>query len=170
FYDVDTDRYIVDGTLRQVMLSGRELAIDRNTDADNWAHQRTVYTHGLGITMTPVNEVTGEGQPTLWVRDLPPVSNSGAPAVTQPRIYFGEADDHYVIVRAAQQESDFPRSSSAGIPDETTAWTGQTGIPLDSTLSRLLFALKFRDLDLLITNQVQADSQLLYRRTLSDRL
>ena len=116
FYDVDTDRYIVDGTLRQVMLSGRELAIDRNTDADNWVNQRIVYTHGIGITMTPVNEVTGEGQPTLWVRDLPPVSNSGAPDVTQPRIYFGEADDHYVIVRAAQQEFDFPRSSSAGHP------------------------------------------------------
>ena len=142
----------------------------RNTDADNWVNQRIVYTHGIGVAMVPVNEVTGEGQPTLWIRDLPPVSNSGAPEVTQPRIYFGEADGHYVIVRAAQQEFDFPRNSSAGIPDETTSWTGQTGIPLDSTLSRLLFALRFRDFDLLITNQVQSDSQLLFHRTLSERL
>ena len=106
----------IDGTLRQVMLSGRELAIDRNTDADNWVNQRIIYTHGIGIAMTPVNEVTGEGQPTLWVRDLPPVSNSGAPDVTQPRIYFGEADDHYVVVRARPAGVRLPAQLERGHP------------------------------------------------------
>ncbi|HEY6571580.1 MAG TPA: UPF0182 family protein, partial [Candidatus Limnocylindrales bacterium] len=170
FHDVDTDRYLVNGDLRQVMLSGRELAIDRSTDAPNWVNTRVIKTHGIGVAMVPVNEVTPEGQPTLWIRDLPPTSNSGAPEITQPRIYFGESDDHYVVVRAKQQEFDYPSNSNTGEPDPTTSWTGQTGIALDSTLSRLLFAIRFRDLDLLITDQIQADSQLLFHRTLSERL
>ena len=170
FHDVDTDRYVVNGDLRQVMLSGRELAIDRSTDAPSWVNTRVIKTHGIGVAMVPVNEVTPEGQPTLWIRDLPPTSNSGAPEVKQPRIYFGESDDHYVVVRAKQLEFDYPSNSNTGEPDPTTSWTGQTGIPLDSTLSRLLFAIRFRDLDLLITDQIQADSQLLFHRTLNERL
>ena len=170
FHDVDTDRYIVDGTLRQVMLSGRELAIGRDPDAPSWVNQRVIKTHGIGVAMTPVNEVTAEGQPRLWIRDLPPTSNSGAPEIAQPRIYFGESDSHYVVVRAKQPEFDYPSSSRENTVDPTTSWTGQTGVPLDSTLSKLLFALRFRDFDLLITDQVQADSQLLFHRTLSERL
>ena len=170
FHDVDTDRYTVNGDLRQVMLSGRELAIDRSTDAPSWVNTRVIKTHGIGVAMVPVNEVTPEGQPTLWIRDLPPTSNSGAPEITQPRIYFGESDDHYVVVRAKQPEFDYPSNSNTGTIDPTTSWTGQTGIPLDSTLSRLLFAIRFRDLDLLITDQIQANSQLLFHRTLSERL
>ena len=149
FHDVDTDRYMIDGTLRQVMLSGRELAIDRDPDAPNWVNQRVIKTHGIGVAMTPVNEVTPEGQPRLWIRDLPPTSNSGAPDITQPRIYFGESDSHYVVVRAKQPEFDYPSSSRENAVDPTTSWTGQTGVPLDSTLSKLLFAFRFRDFDLL---------------------
>ncbi len=170
FHDVDTDRYLIDGTLRQVMLSGRELAIDKDPDAPNWVNQRVIKTHGIGVAMVPVNEVTPEGQPRLWIRDLPPTSNSGAPEITQPRIYFGESDSHYVVVRANQQEFDYPANSNTGQGDPTTSWTGQTGIPIDSTLSRLLFSIRFRDFDLLISNQVQAGSQLLFHRTISERL
>lgn len=170
FVDVDTDRYIVNGELRQVMLSGRELAIERNPDATSWVNQRIIYTHGIGLAMVPVNEVTREGQPRLWIRDLPPISSDGAPEITQPRIYFGEADDHYVIVGARQAEFDYPRTSSEGVTDETYRWTGKTGVALDSTLNRLLFALRFRDLDLLISDQIRADSQLLFHRTLDQRL
>ena len=170
FVDVDTDRYLIDGTLRQVMLSGRELAIDRNPQAASWVNQRVIYTHGIGITMVPVNEVTPEGQPRLWVRDLPPLSSDGAPEIAQPRIYFGEGDPHYVVVRARQAEFDYPRDTSAGAVDETTSWSAHTGVPLDSTLNRLLFALRFRDLDLLISDQVTDDSQLLFHRTMADRL
>ena len=165
FVDVDTDRYMVDGELRQVMLSGRELAIERNTQATGWVNQRVIYTHGIGMAMVPVNEVTPEGQPRLWIKDLPPVSEAGAPEITQPRIYFGETDDHYVVVGARQAEFDYPRRAGNTTVDETTRWTGTTGIALDTTLSRLLFALRFRDLDLLISDQITADSQLLFHRT-----
>ena len=170
FVDVDTDRYMINGELRQVMLSGRELAIERNPDATSWVNQRIIYTHGIGMAMVPVNEVTREGQPRLWIRDLPPISTSGVPEITEPRIYFGESDDHYVIVRARQAEFDYPRTSSEGVTDETNRWTGKTGVALDSTLNRLLFALRFKDLDLLISDQIRADSQLLFHRTLGERL
>ncbi len=169
FTDVDTDRYQINGAIRQVMLSGRELAIAKNSQATGWVNQRISYTHGIGLAMVPVNEVTPEGQPRLWVRDLPPVSSDGAPAITEPRIYFGEADEHYVVVRARQAEFDFPGGGANGA-DSTTAWTGNTGVSLSSTLSRLLFAARFRDLDLFISNQVTADSQLLFHRTLTERL
>ena len=170
FVDVDTDRYVVDDVLRQVMLSGRELAIEKNTEASSWVNARIIYTHGIGLAMVPVNEVTREGQPKLWVRDLPPISSDGAPEISQPRIYFGESDDHYVVVRARQSEFDYPRGSGEGTIDETTSWTGTTGVPMDSTLNRLLFALRFKDLDLLISDQLLAQSQLLFHRTLSARL
>ena len=170
FWDVDTDRYQVDGDLRQVMLSGRELAIEKNPQATGWVNTRVIYTHGIGVAMVPVNEVTPEGQPRLWVKDLPPVSTAGAPEITQPRIYFGESDNHYVVVRARQAEFDYPRTEGRTTVDETTRWTGTSGIPLDTTLSRLLFALRFRDLDLLISDQITSESQLLFHRTIRDRL
>lgn len=170
FVDVDTDRYMVDGELRQVMLSGRELAIEKNPQATGWVNQRVIYTHGIGMAMVPVNEVTPEGQPRLWIKDLPPVSEAGAPEITQPRIYFGETDDRYVVVGARQAEFDYPRRAGNTTVDETTRWTGTTGVALDTTLSRLLFALRFRDLDLLISDQITADSQLLFHRTISERL
>jgi uncharacterized membrane protein (UPF0182 family) len=170
FHDVDTDRYMVNGQLRQVMLSGRELAIDRNPQATGWVNQRVIYTHGIGVAMVPVNEVTPEGQPRLWVRDLPPASLPGTPKVTEPRIYFGEVDNHYVVAGARQAEFDYPQTAGTTTVDQTTRWAGATGIPLDTTLSRLLFALRFRDLDLLITDQITSQSQLLFHRTIADRL
>ncbi|MBF8290501.1 MAG: hypothetical protein HW391_1469 [Chloroflexi bacterium] len=154
------------------MLSARELNLAANDQARGWVNQRIIYTHGIGIAMVPVNEVTSEGQPVLLVKNLPPVSSAGAPPVTEPRIYFGEAPSEYVIVRAQQDEFDFPKgdSEAGGEDAEKTRWSGDTGIRLDTTLSRLLFALRFRDLDMLISTQVTADSQLLMHRTLGERL
>ena len=170
FHDVDTDRYLIDGTLRQVMLSGRELAIDKDPDAPNWVNQRVIKTHGIGVAMVPVNEVTPEGQPRLWIRDLPPTSNSGAPEITQPRIYFGESDSHYVVVRANQQEFDYPAQLEHGRRRPTTSWTGQTGIPIDSTLSPAAVRAPVPGLRPAHHRPGQADSQLLFHRTISERL
>ena len=172
FQDVDTDRYLIDGEPRQVMLSARELNLEANSQATGWVNQKIIYTHGIGVAMVPVNEVTPEGQPVLFIKDLPPVSTAGAPPVTEPRIYFGEAPSGYVIVRAQQDEFDFPKGDSETGDDqaEKTRWSADTGIRLDTTLSRLLFAFRFRDLDLLISTQVTASSELLMHRSLSVRL
>ncbi len=170
FVDVDTDRYVVGDVPRQVMLSARELNLDNSDTAAGWVSQRIIYTHGIGIAMVPVNEVTDEGQPVLLIRDLPPVSATGAPAVTQPRIYFGEASSDWVVVGARQSEFDYPRGEGDGDTGVQTRWSGTTGIKLDTTLSRLLFSLRFRDLNLMISDQITADSQLLVHRALNERL
>ena len=173
FADVDTDRYQIGGQARQVLISGRELAQEK-ADISSWVNQRLTYTHGIGVAMVPVNEVTSEGLPRLLIRDLPPVSDPSAPTVTQPRIYFGERPSDYVIVGARQPEFDYPASGTAasGGTDQgtQTTWSGTTGIALDSTLTRLLFALRFRDLNLLISDQITSSSQLLMHRTLQDRV
>ncbi|HKB28438.1 MAG TPA: UPF0182 family protein [Candidatus Limnocylindrales bacterium] len=172
FTDVDTDRYTIDGTERQVMLSARELALDQNPSAVGWVNQRIIYTHGIGAAMVPVNQVGSEGQPDLIISNLPPISTAGAPTITQPRIYFGERDSSYIVVGARQAEFDYPtgESDTGGSVGTQTNWAGTTGIHLDNTLMRLLFALRFRDLDLLISDQVTRDSQLLFHRSLGDRL
>ena len=173
FEDVDTDRYIIDGVQRQVMLSARELAIG-DTGSTGFVNERIIYTHGIGVTMVPVNEVANEGQPRLFIGNVPPVSTSGAPTITEPRIYFGELATSHVITGARQNEFDYPTgegdAEAASGAGTATRWTGTTGIKLDTTLSRVLFALRFRDLDLLISDQVTADSQLLMHRFLADRL
>ena len=172
FVDVDTDRYLIDGLERQVMLSARELALDQNPGATGFVNQRIAYTHGIGAAMVPVNEVANEGQPRLFIRNLPPVSTAGAPEITEPRIYFGERPNDWVITGARQNEFDYPtgENDAGNDPGTETRWTGQTGIKLDTTLQRLLFALRFRDLDLLISDQITNESQLLMHRYLTDRL
>jgi uncharacterized membrane protein (UPF0182 family) len=151
------------------MLSVRELDSAKNP-ATGWINDHLIFTHGIGVAMVPVNEVTAQGQPRLVIRDMPPVSSSGAPTITQPRVYFGEVQSPYVVVDTKQAEFDYPRGSDPSAADVTTSWTGTSGIRLDTTLSRLLFALRFRDFDLLISDQITTESQLLFHRALSDRL
>jgi uncharacterized membrane protein (UPF0182 family) len=174
FTDVDTDRYVIGGVKRQVMLSARELALDQNPSATGWVNTRLYYTHGVGAAMVPVNEVGSEGQPQLLVSNLPPTSAPGAPTIDPAHsgIYFGERPSSYVVVGAQQDEFDYPtgESDTGGSIGTQTRWTGTTGIKLDNTLMRLLFAARFRDLNLFISDQLSSSSQLLFHRSLSDRL
>jgi uncharacterized protein len=174
FVDVDTDRYVIDDVQRQVMVSARELDLSGNPDATTFVNQRIIFTHGVGVAMVPVNEVASEGQPRLIIRNLPPVSSGGAPEITEPRIYFGERASQYVVVRAKQAEFDYPRGgtdpNATDVAGVETRWTGTTGIPIGSGFARLLFAWRFGSLDLLISDQITAESQLLFRRSLADRV
>ncbi len=173
FTDVDTDRYQLDGATRQVMLSARELAPERNPQGGTWVNQRITFTHGIGLAMVPVNAATEGGQPQLVVRDLPPVSTAGAPEIKQPRIYFGERPSDWILTGARQDEFDYPvgvsETDPTAVSGQSTRWSGDSGIRLDTTFSKLLFALRFRDLNLLISDQITADSQLLFHRSMSDR-
>jgi hypothetical protein len=173
FTNVDTDRYEINNTARQVMLAGRELAPEKNPLANSWVNQRITFTHGIGVAMVPVNAATPEGQPDLFIQGLPPVSSNGAPQISQPRIYFGERPSDWVITNARQAEFDYPvgtDSSGAVNSNATTSWTGTTGIKLDTVFSRLVWALEFKDLNILISDQITAQSQLLIHRTISDRI
>jgi hypothetical protein len=164
FLDVDIDRYEIDDAERQIMLAGREIEIDRLADAARtWTNERLVFTHGYGLTAVRSNAITPEGQPNYLISGIN--RNPDLP-LNQPRIYFGEATTEYVVVRTRTPEFDYPTGDEGG---ETTSWTGDTGVPVDNVLSRLLFAIRFGDLNLLISDQLTADSAILYRRDIHTR-
>jgi len=169
FSDVDIDRYIIDGKQRQVMLSAREMAIDKNPAAANWLNTHFIYTHGYGLAMVPVNAVQPDGLPDLIVRDMPVVSEPGAPTLTEPRIYFGERQAPWIITGAQTDEFDYPSSGETG--DATTRWQGTTGIRIGDGINRLLLSLWTGDFVSLLTSpQITGDSQFLMRRTVGERL
>lgn len=163
FGDVDVDRYVIDGELQQVMLAARELAPDRlNEAAQTWVNRKLVYTHGYGVAASPVAQVTRDGLPTFFLKDLPP---QGVITLTQPQIYFGENTNDYVIGRTNQAEFDFSRNEEF----VTTQFAADTGISL-GLAPRLLFAIHFADLNLLLNSDITGDSQLLWRRNIVERI
>jgi hypothetical protein len=167
YYDfaaVDNDRYVIDGRYRQVMLSARELNTE-NMPNRSWVNERLFFTHGYGLTLGPVNQVTTEGLPVLFIRDLPPVSTTDL-KVDEPSIYFGELSSNYVLVKTRQPEFHYPR----GDDNVTTRYTGTGGVPIGSFWRRALFALRFTSTDILFTNQLTTDSRILFHRRISERV
>jgi uncharacterized membrane protein (UPF0182 family) len=166
YYDftaVDNDRYEIDGQLRQVMLSARELnpaALPNRT----WVNERLTFTHGHGLTLGPVNQVTAEGLPVLFIRDLPPVSTVNIP-VTEPSLYFGELSNEYAIVGTKAREFHYPK----GDDNVFTTYAGSGGIALDSLWKKLAFATRFRDYQLLLSDDITAESRLIFDRQIARR-
>ncbi|MFP5224980.1 MAG: UPF0182 family protein [Actinomycetota bacterium] len=167
FLDVDVDRYEIEGELRQVMLSAREVDVRAlDADARTWLNEHLVYTHGYGIVASRVDRVTREGQPSFVLRDIPTESLQGAPEVTQPRIYFGENTDTYVVVGGAQNELDFPQGDGFA----ENRYEGKGGVAFGSLLRRLAFAWRFGDVNLLISGAITGDSEILMKRSLTERI
>lgn len=164
FVDVDIDRYIINGVPRQVMVSPRELILENlQRRARTWVNERLQFTHGYGVVMTPVNEVIEEGLPNYFLRDIPV---RGTPPVQRPELYYGERTDHYVIVKTREQEFDFPQ----GETNATTVFQGNTGVRLHSWLRRFVYAWEFKDANMLLSQQLTAESLLLYRRDIRERI
>ena len=144
FADVDVDRYPIGGQARQVMLSVREMETgDLAPTAQTWQNVHLVYTHGYGSSSHPVDEVSAEGLPNFFVRDIPPVV---APRVAEaglelqrPEIYFGERTETYALVNTGVREFDYPQ----GDANVYTSYAGEGGVPLDAAWKKLLFAWRF---------------------------
>ncbi|MDZ4804904.1 MAG: UPF0182 family protein, partial [Candidatus Eisenbacteria bacterium] len=167
FYDIDIDRYVVDGSIRQVMLALREMNPAAFSEkALTWVNQRQVYTHGYGVCMNPTNEFTAEGLPNYWLRDIPPVATHPEVAVTRPEVYFGELTRDHVYVRTGQQEFDYPK----GDENAYARYEGSGGIPLGSGLRRLALAMRFDGIRQLTSADMTADSRLLFRREVRERV
>jgi uncharacterized membrane protein (UPF0182 family) len=166
--DVDVDRYVIDGELTQVMVSGRELD-EANVPGGGWVNEKLVYTHGFGPVVSPANSVTAEGQPEFLVRDIPPVASSNL-TTTQDRIYFGDsASGAFAIVGSKQDEVDFPISEE-GSDVSYNNYDGAGGVELGGIFRRAAFALRFTDLDTLISGQLTPDSKVLMERNIVDRV
>ena len=164
FKSVDNDRYMINGTYRQVMLSARELNTE-NLPTQSWVNERLRFTHGYGLTLGPVNQVTTEGLPYLFIKNLPPVSTVNLP-VTEPSIYFGELSSSYVLVRTSTPEFHYP----SGQDNIDTYYQGAGGVPVGGFIRRLLFALRFGTTDILVTNQITRESRIMFHRQINDRV
>jgi uncharacterized membrane protein (UPF0182 family) len=165
FVSVDNDRYDINGQSRQVMLSARELN-PATLQNRSWINERLVFTHGHGLTLGPVNEVTPDnGLPVLFVRDLPPVTTVDL-NISQPGIYFGEVANDYVIVRTRAEEFDYPK----GDDNVYTRYSGTGGIPIGSFWNKFLFAIHFRHYQILLSDDITADSRLMFDRQIRRRV
>jgi uncharacterized membrane protein (UPF0182 family) len=164
FSAVDNDRYVINNELRQIMLSPRELASE-SLPNKNWINERLTFTHGYGVAAGPVNQVTPEGLPVLFVKDLPPRWEVQELAVLRPEIYFGERLNDYVVARTRNKEFDYPK----GDDNVYTTYEGGGGVQISSLVRRLFFALRFSSLKLLLSSDVTGESRILYYRNIRER-
>ena len=163
FVSVDDDRYVVDGRYRQVMLSPRELN-SASLPTRTFINERLTFTHGMGLTLGPVNEVTEEGLPVLFIKDLPPASSVSL-AVKRPEIYFGELTDNWVFANTGQQEFDYP----SGDENIFGTYKGNGGVEVGGLLRRLVLAAYFRSLKVLLSSDITSASRAMYIRNIRAR-
>ena len=168
--EVDVDRYRINGELTQVMVAARELD-QTNLPAVGWVNERLQYTHGFGVVFSPANNVASQGQPDFYVKGVPATSTVSELEVEQPRIYFGESADsvEYVVVNSLQDEVDYPLSTE-GQSVAYTNYSGDGGVGIGSFFRRLGFALRYSELNLLISNQLSDDSKLIMERNIVSRV
>ena len=166
FQDVDIDRYWINGKYTEVMLSPRELNISLLPDnAQTWVNRHLKFTHGSGLTMSPVNAKDSEGLPVFYIKNIPAESDVGF-KVPQPAIYFGQEPDSYAIVKAATPEFDYP----LGADNVYSYYKGTGGVPVSGLLRRLLFSYFYRDINLLVTRNILDGSRIMIRRNIADRV
>jgi uncharacterized membrane protein (UPF0182 family) len=166
FLDVDVDRYTLDGSYRQVMLSARELVNGQlPQEAQTWVNRRLKYTHGYGLVMSPVNVVTPDGLPEFFVQDIPPRSQVDL-EVTQPGIYYGEATTDYVFTGTTTDEFDYPQ----GGENAATRYDGQGGVFMSSIWQRLAYAYDLGSIKILISNYFTNGARIHYHRAIRERV
>ncbi|MEM0981515.1 MAG: UPF0182 family protein, partial [Cyanobacteria bacterium P01_H01_bin.58] len=165
FQDVDIDRYTLNGDYRQVMLAARELDYTgAPAAAQTWVNQRLKFTHGYGIVMSPVNQVTPDGLPELMIKNVPPVSAVDID-IEEPRIYYGEATNSYIFTGTTTDEFDYPQ----GEENALYRYTGEGGVPLQSFFRRLAYAYDLGSLKFLISGYITDETRVHYHRNIVRR-
>ncbi|MCH8205700.1 MAG: UPF0182 family protein [Chloroflexi bacterium] len=178
FGEADVDRYTINGEYRQVLLSAREVAPEKLSDeAQTWVNRRLVYTHGIGLAMSPVTEFTSEGRPEFFAKDIPsngviPIGLESLPdspdlVVANPRIYYGENTADYVIVNTKTDELDFQTEEGDLV---RTNYFGDGGVRLSSFIKRLAYAWEFGDVNIVISDEITGASRVQYRRSVQERI
>ncbi len=166
FNDVDIDRYTLNGESRQLMLSARE--IDQSelpAQAKTWINEKLMYTHGYGVVVSPVTEITTEGFPEFYIKDIPPQFSTDL-EITRPEIYFGEKTDDYVIVNTKQKEFDYPM----GEQNVFSTYEGKDGVKIQSLPRKLMLAWVLKDYKMLLSSDITNDSQVLMYRNVVQRI
>mgnify|MGYP000064760475 FL=1 len=161
FLNMDSDRYVLDGRLRQVLLAARELDPDNlPADAQNWVNRRLQYTHGYGVAMSPATGFTPEeGRPEFFIQDIP---IRGEIPIRRPELYYSESPAPFAIVNSTAPEVD-PSGSQLH-------YDGPGGVNLGSTFRRLAYAWQFADINILLSDQISSGTRIQYRRQISERV
>ncbi len=160
FHDVDADRYVLDGQKTQVLTAARELDPSGLPDSGrSWVNRHLQYTHGYGAVVAPANAASAEGNPLFTLQDVPPV---GDPKISQPRVYYGENLGGYAIVNTKQKE--------IGAGEESSSYAGRGGVPMSSFVRKVAFALRFGELNPLISGQITPKSRAIFYRDIDDRV
>jgi uncharacterized membrane protein (UPF0182 family) len=165
FIDVDVGRYTLNGDYKQLMLSARELSYP-HLQSRIWINEHLTFTHGYGVVVGPVSRITPEGLPEFVVKDIPPQSSGGFAKITRPEIYFGEVSNEYVLVKTRQQELSYP----SGDQNVYTTYAGTGGIPIGAWLRKLVFAVRFGEIKVLLSNDLTADSRIMIYRAVGQRV
>lgn len=167
FPETDVDRYMIDGNLRQVLLTPRELDIRQLADArTNWINMHFIYTHGYGLVMAEANRITANGQPVLFIQDAPPKVQTDSLKLTRPEIYYGEIVHDPVFVSTQQPEFNYP----SGSENVHTVYEGTGGIPMGSFGMRLATALALADRNVLLTPLFTDKSRMMLHRDVRERV
>ena len=167
YIDSDVDRYNIDGQMRQVLISPRELEIRQLGEARNrWINPHFIYTHGYGIVMAEANRITPDGLPVLFIKDAPPVVTTKSLNFTRPEIYYGEAAHEPVFVDTAQPEFNYP----SGTESVYTRYSGTGGFPISSPFLRLAAAIEYGDLNIILPSPITANTRMMIRRSILRRL
>jgi hypothetical protein len=164
FQAVDNDRYLINNEYRQVMLSPRELSY-ADLPSKGWINEHLIYTHGYGLTLGVVNQVTPEGLPDLLIQDIPPVAKTNL-QVSRPEIYFGEIENDYIIVNTRQKEFNYP----SGDQNVFASYQGKGGIPIGGMINKALWALRFNSFKILLSSDIAAGSRILFNRSVVNRV
>jgi uncharacterized membrane protein (UPF0182 family) len=166
---LDVDRYKVDGVSYDTIVAVRELNIDGNPSR-NWINDHLVYTHGFGFVAAYGNVRDADGKPSFVVGDLPPTKGLGE---FEPRIYFGENVPDYSIIGGTTTgepvEFDYPDDASANGQKNVT-YSGKGGVPVGSLFNKLVFALKYQEQRILLSNLINKDSKILFERNPRERV
>jgi uncharacterized membrane protein (UPF0182 family) len=166
FKSVNVDRYQIGNKYTEVALAARELPASLlPAQARTWVNMHLVYTHGYGLVMSPVNEVTSDGMPNLIIQDIPPRSSSTSTDVTRPEIYYGEETEAFAIVHTRTKEFDYPK----GNQNVYTSYEGRGGVQISSFFRRLVYAWNFLDPSVLLSRYITSDSRIMFHRTVTDR-
>jgi uncharacterized protein len=168
FQDVDVDRYPIDGQERMVMLSTREVSQNGIPNGKTWQNAHLVYTHGYGAVANEVNSTAQQGQPAFILQDIPP---HGVLPITQPRVYYGERQDvPFVVTNTGVPELDYQGTATSDTARKTFEYTGSGGIKVGGFFGRMLFAWRYKDINLLISGLIHGDSRMLIYRRIQDRI
>ncbi|ACU54782.1 protein of unknown function UPF0182 [Acidimicrobium ferrooxidans DSM 10331] len=166
FPSLSIENDTINGKPTPVIIGVRELNA-ANLPAQSWVNQHLQFTHGYGVALAPANEISAAGNPIFLIRDLPPTSSGGAPTLTQPQVYYGQGLSGYVIADSRQAEIDYQLPDGAS---SETHYAGSGGVRLSSLLVRAAFAMRFGDINILVSSLLTTHSRIMFERDLLQRV